>query len=90
MRTSWSCHLLFPGSLFGLFSFCMLRLSYFSMLGFISLIIFYFISFYYNPLEACLFSKKRQKGGSSEREMAWRGTRRECNQDILCEEKIMF
>lgn len=50
---------------------------------FIYLITFQFVC-------ACLFSKKRQKGGSSEREMAWRGTRRECNQDILCEEKIMF
>ena len=49
----------------GFFSFCLFILSNSDVIGFVCLfypVTFYFVIFYYYPLEACLFSNERQKG----------------------------
>lgn len=52
----------------------------------------YYILFYNYPLEACLFSKERQKESGSQWEGKWEETgrstgRENCNQDLLSEGK---
>ena len=47
----------------GLFSFCLLVFSYCEVLA---IVLHYYVLFYIYPLEASLFSSKRQKGGGSE------------------------
>lgn len=75
---------------------CLILGSFLSVLFYSNVFVFvlsYLILFYHRPLEACLFSSERQKGGTSSSEGLWGGIMRRKkgnqNQDTLYE-KIYF
>lgn len=74
-----------------LFSFCLFVLTKYDVFVFV---LSYFILLYFSPLEGCLLSNVRLKGGLS-RQKRWgenwrRRGRENYNLDLLCQEKNLF